>query len=192
MNETTPVLSNDHLQAVYSPEDNAYQITPRSSDAAWSLARATRNFELAPFSPKNGIDDGTDEEKHGRYDLAAADGYWLGRLLDETAADAVRRRTPGTAAPPLADDEPHGCRAKVPDTVTVVLADTQGTYLAAVHENEHRPYQRRTVQIRLTDEQRRALRPRHTGMNAGRHTHEEHLDAWLEPATTPLAADAVP
>ena len=192
MDETTPVISNDHLHAVYAPADHAYRITPRSSDAAWNLARATRNLELEPFSPKDRPKAESDEKRYGRYDLAAAEGYWLGRLLDETAADAARRRTPGTATPPLADDEPHACRAKVPDTLTVVLADTQGTYLAAVHENEHRPYQRRTVQIRLGDEQRNALRPRHTGMNGARHTHEEYLETWLEPATTPLAADRAP
>lgn len=65
----------------------------------------------------------------------------------------------------------------------------QGTYLAVVHENEHRPYKRRTVQVRLTDEQRRALQPQHTGIITGTPTHEEFLTAWLEPATTPLPAE---
>ena len=67
----------------------------------------------------------------------------------------------------------------VPDTLTVILADTQSTYIAVVHENEHRPYERRTVQVKLTEEQRRAIAPLRTGMT----THEAYLQAWLEPAT---------
>ena len=74
----------------------------------------------------------------------------------------------------------------VPDTLTVILADTQSTYIAVVHENEHRPYERRTVQVKLTEEQRRAIAPLRTGMNGGKPTHEAYLQAWLEPATRPL------
>ena len=70
----------------------------------------------------------------------------------------------------------------VPDTLTVVLMDSTPTYIAIVHENEWRPYARRTVQIKLTDEQRRQLTPRKTGTIKGRDTHEEILQAWLEPA----------
>ena len=52
----------------------------------------------------------------------------------------------------------------VPDTLTVVLIDDTPNYIAIVHENEWRPYGRRTVQIRLTNEQRRQIAPRKTGM----------------------------
>jgi len=58
------------------------------------------------------------------------------------------KKTGPTAKPPL-----------VPDTLTVVLIDNTPTYIAIVHENEWRPYGRRTVQIRLTDEQRRQIAP---------------------------------
>lgn len=77
----------------------------------------------------------------------------------------------------------------VPDTLTVVLVDDTPNYVAIVHENEWRPYARRTVQIRLTDEQRRQLAPRETGMIRGEKQHEQVLQAWLEPATRPLGND---
>ena len=80
-----------------------------------------------------------------------------------------------------ADDPPL-----VPDTLTVVLIDDTATYIAIVHENEWRPYAKRTVQIRLTDEQRRQIAPRSTGRIGGKRTHEHVLQAWLEPATKPL------
>ena len=59
-----------------------------------------------------------------------------------------------------------------------------------MHENEWRPYALRTVQIRLTDDQRRQLALRATGMISGKHTHEHVLQSWLEPATEPLPPDA--
>ena len=77
----------------------------------------------------------------------------------------------------------------VPDTLTVIMADTMVTYVSLVHENEHRPYGRRTVQIELTEEQRRALAPRVTGSDGGTPTHEVPLDSWLEPASRPLTED---
>ena len=77
----------------------------------------------------------------------------------------------------------------VADTLTVVLIDDTPNYIAIVHENEWRPYGRRTVQIRLTDEQRRQIAPRTTGTISGKQTHEHVLQAWLEPATEPLPAD---
>ena len=49
----------------------------------------------------------------------------------------------------------------VPSTLTVVLADTQASSCADMNENEQRPYRRRTVQIKLTEEQRQALTPRY-------------------------------
>jgi len=77
----------------------------------------------------------------------------------------------------------------VPDTLTVVLIDDTPNYIAIVHENEWRPYGRRTVQIELTDEQRRQIAPRETGMISGKQTHEQILQAWLEPATEALPTD---
>ena len=74
----------------------------------------------------------------------------------------------------------------MPSVLTVVLADTHGTQTAIIYENEHRPYQRRTVQIELTPEQRRQLEPRHTGRVKGTETFEEVHQAWLEPAEEPL------
>ena len=75
-----------------------------------------------------------------------------------------------------------------PDTLTVILADTTATMVAIVHENEQRPYRRRTIQLKLTDEQRRQLEPRYTGHSNGKPTCEEVPDAWLEPAGTPPTA----
>ena len=91
----------------------------------------------------------------------------------------MKTTTDATPPPPL-----------VPDTLTVVLIDDTPNYVAIVHENEWQPYARRTVQIRLTDEQRRQLAPRETGMINGKRTHEHVLQAWLEPATEPLGTDA--
>ncbi|MYD87715.1 MAG: hypothetical protein F4Y14_16945 [Acidobacteria bacterium] len=91
----------------------------------------------------------------------------------------MKTTTDPTPSPPL-----------VPDTLTVVLIDDTPNYVAIVHENEWRPYARRTVQIRLTDEQRRQLAPRATGMIHGKQQHEQVLQAWLEPATQPLGNDA--
>ena len=87
----------------------------------------------------------------------------------------MHTNTDPTPSPPL-----------VPDTLTVVLIDDIPNYIAIVHENEWQPYVRRTVQIRLTDEQRRQLAPRETGTIRGKPTHEHVLQSWLEPATEPL------
>lgn len=75
----------------------------------------------------------------------------------------------------------------VPDTLTVVMINSTDNYIAIVNEYEWHPYSRRTVQIKLTDEQRRQLAPRDTGMIRGRQTHEEILQAWFEPATEGLS-----
>ena len=90
----------------------------------------------------------------------------------------MKPKTDPPAEPPL-----------VPDTLTVVLIDGTPNYIAIVHENEWRPYARRTVQITLTDEQRRQIAPRSTGMINGTQTHEQVLQTWLEPATEPLPAE---
>jgi ACT domain-containing protein len=69
-----------------------------------------------------------------------------------------------------------------PKVLTVIMADTQRTYISIVHENEHKPYGRRTVQIELTDEQRRQLEPRYTGnISPGAEQYEEVLYCWFEP-----------
>ena len=76
--------------------------------------------------------------------------------------------------------------ARVPETLTVILADTTATMVALIHENQQRPYARRCVQLKLTDEQRKALKPRFTGQCNGERTYEVHLESWLEPATEAL------
>jgi DNA-binding MarR family transcriptional regulator len=61
-----------------------------------------------------------------------------------------------------------------------VLADTYRTYVAAVYENEHRPYKKRIVTVGLTPEQEEAIRPREVGMRNGARVYEEILDVILE------------
>lgn len=87
----------------------------------------------------------------------------------------MRKKTGPAPDPPL-----------VADTLTVILIDPSPNHAAIIHENEWRPYGRRTVQISLTEEQRRKLAPRTTGTIRGEHTHEHALQAWLEPANEPL------
>jgi len=91
----------------------------------------------------------------------------------------MKTKTGPAANPPL-----------VPDTLTVVLIDDTPNNTAIIHENEWRPYGRRTVQIKLTEEQHRQIAPRRTGTIRGEHTHEQVLQAWLEPATEPLKTQA--
>lgn len=67
-----------------------------------------------------------------------------------------------------------------PKVLTVVMADRTATYISLVHENEHQPWRRRTVQIRLTPEQREQLRPRPTGTINGQEQTEAIVDCWLE------------
>ena len=70
--------------------------------------------------------------------------------------------------------------SRVPAVLTVVLADTWVTECAIVHENEHRPYKRRTVHIELTDEQRAEMAPRDVGESRGKPVYEVVLTSWLE------------
>ena len=70
--------------------------------------------------------------------------------------------------------------ATTPTTLTVVLADTHSTYVAAVYENERLPYRRRTVQIELTPKQRDLLSPRKVGVLQGKEVYEQIIDSWLE------------
>jgi hypothetical protein len=60
------------------------------------------------------------------------------------------------------------------------MADTWRTRGAIVHEGEHRPYGRRTVQIELTTEQQQQLQGKLLGTDSGKPVHEELLDCWLE------------
>ena len=76
--------------------------------------------------------------------------------------------------------------ALVPDTLTVIMVDPSANNAAIIHENEWRPYDRRTVQIKLTDEQRRQLKPRCTGVAGSETSYESVLQTWLEPASEPM------
>lgn len=64
--------------------------------------------------------------------------------------------------------------------VTFILADTVSTYLALVHENEHKPYRKRTATIELTPEQVAAIGIRETGFVSGVEKHEEILECFVE------------
>ncbi len=70
--------------------------------------------------------------------------------------------------------------------LTVVLADTHRTRCAVVFECEHLPYRRRTVQVELTPEQVRALRPHVVGISDGKDVYEEVAGCWLEDAAGPV------
>lgn len=67
--------------------------------------------------------------------------------------------------------------SRAPKVLTVVMANTYRTEVSIVHENDHHPYIRRTVQIELTEEQRAQLEPQLLAPER----HEEILDCWLEP-----------
>ena len=69
---------------------------------------------------------------------------------------------------------------RTPNTLTVVLADTHRTTVAIVHENEHIPYRRRTVHVKLTPEQLAQIEPRSTGWMSGEERFEEVVTCWLE------------
>jgi len=64
--------------------------------------------------------------------------------------------------------------------ITFILADTTTTYVALVHENQHRPYSKRSVSIELTPEQELLIRPRKTGHINGKVQHEIILDCFVE------------
>lgn len=68
----------------------------------------------------------------------------------------------------------------IPDTLTVVFANTYRNEIAVIHENQSIPWTFRTVQIRLTNEQREQLRPKCLGSSAGKSRHEELYNSWLE------------
>ena len=71
--------------------------------------------------------------------------------------------------------------SSAPCTLTVVMLDDLITETAIVHENQWRPYGKRTVQIQLTEDQRAQLRPRHVGSSNGKERYEKIFDAWFEP-----------
>ena len=64
--------------------------------------------------------------------------------------------------------------------LVVVLLDTCGTYISAVHENQTRPYKKRHVVIEFTQEQLEQLKPRRTGFANGSDWYEEIGDVWIE------------
>lgn len=68
--------------------------------------------------------------------------------------------------------------------VTFILADTHATHIAAVYENEHRPYRKRTVSIELTPEQVAALKPRPVGVLNGVEQVEELLECFVDSEPT--------
>ena len=68
-----------------------------------------------------------------------------------------------------------------PKVLTVILADTHVTMSAIVNEQEWVPYGRRTVQIELTPEQRKAIERRHTGYDRVREMYEVIVGCWFEP-----------
>jgi hypothetical protein len=70
---------------------------------------------------------------------------------------------------------------RAPKVLTVVLIDTTRTVSAIVHENEWKPYSKRTVQIELTPEQRAQLEPRVIASWPLGDEYEEVLSCWLEP-----------
>ena len=64
--------------------------------------------------------------------------------------------------------------------LTVVLANRWETQAILEHLNEHKPSQKRIVQIMLTTEQLEALRLQQVGTSAGQPRYEEIDDVWLE------------
>ena len=70
----------------------------------------------------------------------------------------------------------------IPETLTVIMIDRVRTAASIIHEGECLPHGRRTVQIKLTEEQRRELTPRDLGLSSGRMQYEEVRECWLEPA----------
>ena len=64
--------------------------------------------------------------------------------------------------------------------LTVVMLDTQRSYLALVHENQSIPYRKRLVEIELSPEQVDKLTPRKTGSNGTKNTYEERGEIYLE------------
>lgn len=64
--------------------------------------------------------------------------------------------------------------------VTFILADTHVTWVSLYHENEHRPFRKRTVTIELTPEQVSQLAPRNVGVRDGEAQFEEILECFLE------------
>ena len=66
------------------------------------------------------------------------------------------------------------------DTLTVVLIDSLRTRMAVIYENDHVPFRRRTVHVRLTPEQLAVLAPRPVGTESGQVVYEELGAVWLE------------
>ncbi len=64
--------------------------------------------------------------------------------------------------------------------LVVILADTTQNMIGLMHLNEHKPFIKRAVRIRLTPEQVAAIEPRPTGMVDHKDRFEETLECWLE------------
>ncbi len=68
----------------------------------------------------------------------------------------------------------------VADTLTVVMVDTQRNRVAIIHEGQSMPYSKRTVHIKLTEEQLKQLQPLCVGKEKGKDVFEELGDVWIE------------
>jgi len=68
----------------------------------------------------------------------------------------------------------------VPTTLTVIVVDTFANRMALIHQNEFRPFIKRTVHIKLTDEQREAIAPRDVGTEGNVVQYEEVFECFLE------------
>lgn len=64
--------------------------------------------------------------------------------------------------------------------LTVVFANTYRTYIGVVHENQFFPYEKRTVQIEFTEEQKELLKKRFVGSSGNEKMYEEIFEAWIE------------
>ena len=64
--------------------------------------------------------------------------------------------------------------------LTFILANTLRTEIAITHENQGRPYSRRSVTIHLTENQLSAIRPQFVGYLNGVDRYEETLDVFIE------------
>jgi hypothetical protein len=64
--------------------------------------------------------------------------------------------------------------------LTVIFVDSFRKEIALVHEDENFPYQFRTVQIQLTDEQVNQLQKKEIGKRKGIPVFEEIYNSWLE------------
>ncbi|NIN00516.1 MAG: hypothetical protein GTO24_21260 [candidate division Zixibacteria bacterium] len=69
--------------------------------------------------------------------------------------------------------------------LTFILADTLSTRMALIHENQIRPYIKRSVRIDLTPEQIKLVEPRAVGTEGASKIYEEILEIFVEPNAGP-------